>query len=400
MKEFFKYVFATIVGIFVFFVFAGIFGVMSVVGMVASSQATQNVEDNSVLVVNLSGSIDEQGQDDIMGKLTGNYMPSTGLNDILAAVKKAKDNEKVKGIYLEAGALSAGLATLQEIRSALEAFRKSGKWIVAYGDSYSQGAYYLASVANKVYLNPQGMVDWHGLGSQPMFYKDLMAKFGVKYQIVKVGTFKSATEIYTEDHMSEANRLQTKLYIDGVWKNVCNAVSKSRGISIDSLNMYADEYAGFQPAELLKKRKMVDELMYADKVKTAVKKLMKLGEDETVPQISVADMLNAKGGKEEGDVIAVYYAYGSVVQTDESSIASGGGHCIAASTVCKDLEDLKNDDGVKAVVIRVNSGGGDAYASEQIWHQVSELKAKKPVVISMGDYAASGAYYLWLLPHG
>ena len=139
---------------------------------------------------------------------------------------------------------------------------------------------------------------------------------------------------------------------------------------------------------------MVDELMYADKVKTAVKKLMKLGEDETVPQISVADMLNAKGGKEEGDVIAVYYAYGSVVQTDESSIASGGGHCIAASTVCKDLEDLKNDDGVKAVVIRVNSGGGDAYASEQIWHQVSELKAKKPVVISMGDYAASGAYYL------
>ena len=140
---------------------------------------------------------------------------------------------------------------------------------MAYGDSYSQGAYYLASVANKVYLNPQGMVDWHGLGSQPMFYKDLMAKFGVKYQIVKVGTFKSATEIYTEDHMSEANRLQTKLYIDGVWKNVCNAVSKSRGISIDSLNMYADEYAGFQPAELLKKRKMVDELMYADKVKTA-----------------------------------------------------------------------------------------------------------------------------------
>ena len=394
MKEFFKYVFATIVGIFVFFVVAGIFGVMSVVGMVASSQATQNVEDNSVLVVNLSGSIDEQGQDDIMGKLTGNYMPSTGLNDILAAVKKAKDNENVKGIYLEAGALSAGLATLQEIRSALEAFRKSGKWIVAYGDSYSQGAYYLASVANKVYLNPQGMVDWHGLGSQPMFYKDLMAKFGVKYQIVKVGTLKSATEIYTEDHMSEANRLQTKLYIDGVWKNVCNAVSKSRGISIDSLNMYADEYAGFQPAELLKKRKMVDELMYADKVKTAVKKLMKLGEDETVPQISVADMLNAKGGKEEGDVIAVYYAYGSVVQTDESSIASGGGHCIAASTVCKDLEDLKNDDGVKAVVIRVNSGGGDAYASEQIWHQVSELKAKKPVVISMGDYAASGAYYL------
>lgn len=394
MKEFFKYVLATVVGIIVFLIVAGIFGVMSIVGMVASSQTTQNVEKNSVLVLKLDGEINEQGQDDIMGMITGNYMPSTGLNDILNAIKKAKTNDNVKGIYMEAGTLSAGMATLEEIRDALDDFRKSGKWVVAYGDAYSQGAYYLASVANKIYLNPQGMLDWHGLGAQPMFLKDVMAKFGVKYQVVKVGTFKSATETFTEEHMSDANRLQTQLYINGAWSNICQAVSRSRGISVDSLNRYADEYTGLQPAELLKKRKMVDELMYADKVKDAVKKLLKIDEDDAVPQLSVSDMLNTKDEKTDGDEIAVYYAYGDVVQSDNASITSGGSHSIAAETVCKDLEDLMNDDDVKAVVIRVNSGGGDAYASEQIWHQVSELKAKKPVVVSMGDYAASGAYYL------
>lgn len=394
MKDFFKYVLATVVGIVVFLVIAGIFGVMSIVGMVASTQATQNVEKNTVLVLNLNNGIDEQGQDDFMGMLTGNYNPSTGLNDILSAIKKAKDNDNVKGIYIEAGELNAGLATLQEIRNALVDFRKSGKWIVAYGDSYSQGAYYLASVANKIYINPQGMVDWHGLGAQPMFYKDLMAKFGIKYQVVKVGTFKSATETFTEDQMSEANRLQTKRYIDGAWKNVCLAVAKSRNISVDSLNKYADEYTLFQSAEMMKKRKMVDELMYADNVKKVVKKMLKIDDDDIVPQLGVSDMLNVKETKADGDNIAIYYAYGDVVQSDASSIMQSKNHCIAASTVCKDLEDLMNDDNVKAVVIRVNSGGGDAYASEQIWHQVSMLKAKKPVVVSMGDYAASGAYYL------
>ena len=394
MKDFFKYVLATVVGIVVFLVIAGTFGVMSIVGMVASTQATQNVENNTVLVLNLNNGIDEQGQDDFMGMLTGNYSPSTGLNDILSAIKKAKDNDNVKGIYIEAGELNAGLATLQEIRNTLVDFRKSGKWIVAYGDSYSQGAYYLATVANKIYINPQGMVDWHGLGAQPMFYKDLMAKFGIKYHVVKVGTFKSATETFTEDQMSEANRLQTKRYIDGAWKNVCSAVAKSRNISVDSLNKYADEYTLFQSAEMMKKRKMVDELMYADNVKKVVKKMLKIDDDDIVPQLGVSDMLNVKETKADGDNIAIYYAYGDVVQSDASSIMQSKNHCIAASTVCKDLEDLMNDDNVKAVVIRVNSGGGDAYASEQIWHQVSMLKAKKPVVVSMGDYAASGAYYL------
>lgn len=394
MKGFFKSVLATVVGIVVFLIIAGIFGVMSIVGMVASGQATQTVKDGSVLVLNLSGVIEEQGQDDIIGKLTGSYSSTTGLNNILTAIGKAKDNPNIKGIYIEAGVLSASYATLQEIRGALEQFRKGGKWIVSYADSYSQGAYYVSSAANKVYINPQGMLEWHGIGTQPIFYKDLLAKFGVKFQVVKVGTFKSATETYTEEHMSDANRLQTQTFVGGMWNNVCQAVSKSRGISVDSLNSYADQMTEFQPTDLYIKRKMVDGVMYADKVKDVVKKLLKLDDDDIVPQISVSDMLNTKDTNTADDEIAVYYAYGSIVQSDAASALTGGGHNIVASTVCKDLEALMNDDNVKAVVIRINSGGGDAYASEQIWHQVSLLKQKKPVVISMGDYAASGAYYM------
>lgn len=194
--------------------------------------------------------------------------------------------------------------------------------------------------------------------------------------------------------MSDANRLQTQMFVGGMWNNVCQAVSKSRGISVDSLDSYADELTEFQPTNLLVKRKMVDGVMYTDKVKDVVKKMLKLEDDDTVPQISVSDMLNTKDTNTADDEIAVYYAYGNIVQSEAASALTGGGHNIVASKVCKDLEALMNDDNVKAVVIRVNSGGGDAYASEQIWHQVSMLKQKKPVVISMGDYAASGAYYM------
>lgn len=394
MKGFIKSVLATIVGIVVFLIIAGIFGVMSIVGMVASDQATQTVKDGSVLVLDLSGTIEEQGQDDIIGKLTGSYASTTGLNDILAAIGKAKDNPNVKGIYIEAGVLSASYATLQEIRGALEQFRKSGKWIVAYADSYSQGAYYVSSAANKVYINPQGMLEWHGIGTQPIFYKDLLAKFGVKFQVVKVGTFKSATETYTEEHMSDANRLQTQMFVGGMWNNVCQAVSKSRGISVDSLNSYADSYLALQATETLVKAKMVDGMMYGDQVKNAVKKMMKLEKDDDISQLTLNDMLNVKDGKVEGSEIAVYYAEGDIVQDPKAATMFGNNNYIASRKVCKDLEDLMNDDDVKAVVVRINSGGGDAYASEQMWHQMSELRKVKPVVVSMGDYAASGAYYM------
>lgn len=394
MKDFIKNVLATMVGMFGFFIVMGVIGMMSIIGMIASGNAAQNVEKNSVFVLNLSGTISEQGSENPLSMFTGDNSLNSGLNDILSSIKKAKANDDIKGIYIEAGALMTNYATLQEIRNALADFRKSGKWIVAYGDFYTQGAYYVASVANKVYINPKGAIDWHGIGAQTMFYKDFMAKFGVKWEVVKVGTFKSATETFTEEKMSDANRLQTQTFIDGTWRNVCDAVSKSRGISVDSLNSYADSYLALQATETLVKAKMVDGMMYGDQVKDAVKKMMKLDKDDDIAQLTLNDMLNVKDGKVEGSEIAVYYAEGDIVQDPKAATMFGNNNYIASRKVCKDLEDLMNDDNVKAVVVRINSGGGDAYASEQMWHQMSELRKVKPVVVSMGDYAASGAYYM------
>lgn len=393
MKNFFKQVLATVVGLIAFGAIVTFMGIISIVGMIASGDSTPEVSNNSVMVLNLSGVIDEQGQEDFLGTLTGNTMSNLGLDNMLSAIKKAKDNDKIKGIYIEAGILQAGYATMQEIRNALLNFKKKGKWIVAYGDTYTQGTYYIASAADKVYLNPKGMIDWHGLGAQPQFYKDLMAKFGVRYQVVKVGTYKSFTETYTEDKMSDANRTQVSAYINGTWNNICKAVSESRKISTDSLNAYADRLITFEPAENILKYKMVDGLIYADQVKDDIKKMLKIGKDKKIKQIGLSEMANIKDKKAKGDEIAVYYAYGSIVQSGAASVLSQE-HSIVGPEVCKDLEDLMNDDDVKAVVVRINSGGGDAYASEQLWHQMVELKKKKPVVVSMGDYAASGAYYM------
>lgn len=393
MKNFFKQVLATVVGLIAFGAIVTFMGIISIVGMIASGDSTPEVSNNSVMVLNLSGVIDEQGQEDFLGTLTGNTMSNLGLDNMLSAIKKAKDNDKIKGIYIEAGILQAGYATMQEIRNALLDFKKKGKWIVAYGDTYTQGTYYIASAADKVYLNPKGMIDWHGLGAQPQFYKDLMAKFGVRYQVVKVGTYKSFTETYTEDKMSDANRTQVSAYINGTWNNICKAVSESRKISTDSLNAYADRLITFEPAENILKYKMVDGLIYADQVKDEIKKMLKIGKDKKIKQIGFSEMANIKDKKAKGDEIAVYYAYGSIVQSGAASVLSQE-HSIVGPEVCKDLEDLMNDDDVKAVVVRINSGGGDAYASEQLWHQMVELKKKKPVVVSMGDYAASGAYYM------
>lgn len=393
MKDFFKYVLATMVGLLAFGLLMAILGVMSLVGMVASGSATQNVSDNTVLVMNLAGQMEEQAGEDVMGLLMGSGISGMGLQETLSAIEKAKENDKVKGIYIEAGAFGADYAQVQEIRDALKDFKKSGKWIVAYGDSYSQGAYYLCSVADKVYLNPSGEVDWHGIASEPMFVKDLLQKVGVKMQVVKVGKYKSATEMYTEDRMSDANREQVTAFITGIWNNMVKAVGESRKISPDSLNAYADRLVMFEGAEALKKMKFVDDLLYHDQVKAEVKKLLDIDEDKKINQVSIGAMQNVKQ-KQKGEQIAVYYAYGDIVDTPSQGLLMGGGHQIVGNEVNKDLQKLADDEDVKAVVIRVNSPGGSAYASEQIWHQIEELKAKKPVVVSMGGYAASGGYYI------
>lgn len=395
MKDFIKNVGATIVGIFLFGIIIGIFGVMSLVGMVASGQATKNVKENSVLVLKLQGDLQEQAQDDVLGQLTGNTFNSLGMDAISSAIKKAKANKDIKGIYLETGILNADVAQLQELRDQLVDFKKSGKWIVAYSDNYTQGCYYLATAADKVYINPEGSINWHGIGSQPMFVKDLLAKFGVKMQVIKVGKYKSATEMFTEEKMSDANREQTQRYIQSLWDNMCKDVRKSRNISVAKLNDLADNGVFVANGKMLLAEKMVDGVKYADEMKAEVKKLLKLDADKKISQLSIADMATVKEeGNDGDDEIAVYYAYGDIVDSPAAGSLFSNSHAIVGNDVCKDLEELANDDDVKAVVIRINSGGGSAYASEQMWHQIDLLKKKKPVVISMGGMAASGGYYM------
>ncbi len=391
MKDFLKYTAATIVGLFIFGIIVTALGVMSLVGIMASAEKTSSLEKGSVLVVNLKGDLEERGSaDDIMSLLQGQESP--GLSDMLTAIRKAKTNDNVSGIYLDCGVMQADMAQLQELREALDDFKKSGKWIVAYGETVSQGAYYVASLSNKLWLNPEGIVMWHGAGGQMVYLKGLLEKVGVKVVPIKVGKYKSATEMFTEDKMSEPNREQTERYVQGYWQEMVGAVGKSRGISARELNDYADRMGEFADPKELVKRKMVDQLAYTDEVKPMVKKLLKLDEDGHIPQVSVATMVNAREDR-EGETIAVYYAYGSIVN-DNTIQRLTQEQMIVATDVCQDLEDLAKDDDVKAVVIRVNSGGGSAYASEQIWHAVEQLKAKKPVVVSMGGAAASGGYYM------
>ena len=395
MGDFFKYVGATVVGLILFFVIAGIFGAMSLVGMIASSEATKSVKDNSVFVLNLSGAMSERSESSIRDQLMGQATGVIGLEDVLKAIEKAKDNDRIKGIYIEAGLFTPdSYAGLQEIRNALLDFKKSGKWIVSYADTYTQATYYLASVSDKIFLNPQGQVNWQGLASQPYFLKDLMAKFGVKMQLAKVGAYKSAPEVFTADKMSDPNREQVTAYVQGLWENILKDVSESRKISVETLNQYADNMITFTDPKNYVAYKFVDKLIYSDEVKGEVKKMLKIGDDETINQLSLADMGNVKKKKNEGEQIAVYYAYGDIVDSRGGGLMNTGGHSIVSDEVCKDLEGLMKDDDVKAVVIRVNSGGGSAYASEQIWRSVKLLKAKKPVVISMGGMAASGGYYI------
>ncbi len=394
MKDFLKNVLATITGIIVIVVIMGILSAISLVGLAASSAATTNVEDNSVFTLVLSGQLEERSQEDPFAMLMGPVASTPGLEDIINAIHKAKHHSEIKGIYIEAGLFTADTpASAHAIREALLDFKESGKWIVAYGDSYTQTTYYICSAADRVYLNPQGMIDWHGLAAQPFFLKDLLAKFGVKYQLCKVGKYKSAPEQMTADRMSDPNREQVTAYLTGIWKVMLDDVAASRKVSVDSLNAYADRFVALSNQRDLIKMGLVDNLLYTDEVKGEIKKILKIEEDESINQLTLTDMGGVKGQKEEGDQVAVYYAYGSIIDSEIGGMIEQE-HNIVATEVCKDLERLMNDDDVKAVVLRVNSPGGSAYASEQIWRAVSQLKAKKPVVVSMGGYAASGGYYI------
>ena len=397
MKDFIKHTLATVVGIFLFGIITCILMLMSIVGMMASNSQTKTIDDNSVLVIKLKGIIDDKTNDEgnPLATLLGEEVETQGLYNLVEAIKRAKQSDEIKGIYIEAGAISADPATITALRDALKDFKKSKKFIVAYADQYSQGSYYISSVADKVWVNPLGMVALHGMGTQPRYVRDFLAKVGIKMQVVKVGQYKSATETYTEDHMSDANREQVTAYMTGIWNHMLKGIAESRKLSVDTLNAYADRVMDLASTETLKKNKLIDGTLYTDQVKGEVKKLLKIDDDDDISQVSVAQMLQTKSGSPSSDnQIAIYFCEGTIVQQPTEVYLMGGGSTIIGNNVCKDLESLAKDDDVKAVVIRINSGGGDAYASEQMWHQIMELKKVKPVVISMGGLAASGGYYM------
>lgn len=392
MKDFFKYVLATIVGFICVTAFMGIMSLIMFFSIMATSDTQPMVSDGSVLRIELNGTVSERVTENPFAELMGNKaLASQGLDDLLKAIKVAKTNDKIKGIYLEGGLLSADFASLEELRKALVDFKQSKKFVVAYADQYTQGSYYLASAADKVWLNPSGMLDWHGIASQPIFFTDLMKKVGVKMQVFKVGTFKSAVEPYILTEMSEPNRQQVQSFIGDIWQHFCQDVSASRKISTDSLNAFADRYVTFAEASDYVRLKMVDELTYIDQVRT---KLQKLSQQDKVNFISPAELAKLDVPASSSNDIAIYYAEGNIVDVSTQSPLNSTQSEIVGSKVVSDLDKLAKDESVKAVVLRINSGGGSAYASEQMWRAVQQLKAKKPVVVSMSGMAASGGYYL------
>ena len=396
MKDFLKFTLATVTGIILSSIVLFIISMVTLFGIMSASDTETIVKKNSVMMLDLNGTLVERTQEDplgILSQLLGDGSNTYGLDDILSSIQKAKENENIKGIYLQANSLGTSYASLQEIRNALLDFKESGKFVIAYADSYTQGLYYLSSAADKVLLNPKGMIEWRGIASAPLFYKDLLQKIGVEMQVFKVGTYKSAVEPFIATEMSPANREQVTTFITSIWGQVTEGVSTSRNISVDSLNVYADRMLMFYPAEESVKCGLADTLIYRNDVRNYLKKLVEINEDDNLPILGLGDMNVRKNVPKDksGNIVAVNYASGEITDYPSSATSEDG---IVGSKVIRDLRKLKDNDDVKAVVLRVNSPGGSAFASEQIWHAVKELKTKKPVIVSMGDYAASGGYYI------
>ena len=367
--------------------------------MIASDTASTKVKENSVFVIKLDGVITERAEaDSPLNAILGmGDMSAMGLNDLIASIRKAKDNDDIKGIYLEGGVLEFDApATAQQLRDALKDFKKSGKWIVAYADQYMQASYYVASVADNIYLNGEGMIDFKGLGGKGEYMKGLYDKLGIKYMVAKVGKYKSYVERNTLTGMSDYDREQRTAYLQGIWQYWLHEIAEGRKVKAEQLDQLAnDSIIALADANDYVKAKLIDKIMFPEEIKAEIKKRLKLEKDDDINQLTLGDMLNVKSNeKKDGEEIAVYYAYGSIVDNNALDLLSGSEHKIVGKTTAEDLRKLADDDDVKAVVFRVNSGGGSAVASEQIRHAIKLVKAKKPVVVSMGGAAASGGYWI------
>ncbi len=398
MKDFFKMLFASTLGVFLAGIILSILSFVIFVGVIASfsSKPAYSLQKETILKLDLSGSISEREMKNPLDVFMGGDSKSLGLNDILDAIKKAKENNNIKGIYIKAGSLNAGMASLEPIRKALSDFKDSGKFLISYGDNYTQGAYYVSSVSDEVIMNPQGSLAFHGLAGGTLFLKGTLDKIGVKMQVFKVGTYKSAVEPYIQEKMSDANREQITAYMGDIWNHWLAGISQSRHISVENLNRYADEFMMIAKPETCVEYGFIDSLMYVDQVEEFLKEKVGIEKDADLKIASVGDLKTVPFAQKEinKDKIAILYAEGSIVGDEYSSNPYSSSAFITAKEFVKELNKLKKDENVKAVVFRVNSPGGSAYASEQIWHAVKELKEVKPIIVSMGDYAASGGYYI------
>lgn len=396
MKDFFKMMLASALGFIIASFIFSIISMLILFGMIGSmadtigKQQSFSPQSKTILNLKLDGVIQERvAESDPFTELLGSNVSPLGLNDIVGAIRKAKSNDNIEGIYLDARMFSASSATLFEIRNELLSFKESGKFIVSYADNYMQSGYLLASVADKIAINPQGSLDLHGLSSTPLFYKDALDKLGVQVQLFKVGTYKSATEPFTQTEMSAANKEQVGSFLNDIWSFMKNDIAVSRNLSADQIDNIANEFPLFRKADYLIENNLVDTILYETEMKNYLRELVGLEKDAKLRSASISDMKNvkSKATKKSSNSIALLYAVGNIT----SGTGSNG---IQDKYLVNQIEKLRKDDDIKAVVLRVNSGGGSAYASEQIWKAVSELKEEKPVVVSMGDLAASGGYYI------
>ena len=394
MKEFFKFVFASMLGFILSFFAVLLLLIIFVAAIVstAGNDGTVSVASNSVLHVSLDYPIKERTDQNPLAELSFLGLESKkklGLNEILQGIEDAKSDDHIKGIYLDASSLESGMATMEEIRNALVDFKKSGKFIIAYSEVYSQGAYYLATAADKIYLNPEGMIDFRGLSSEIMFFKGALDKLDIEAQIIKVGTYKSAVEPFILDKMSEPNKQQVTFFLGSMYDHFLSEISKSRKIPKNTLFSIADSAKIRAPKDALT-YKMVDALMYKDEVLDELKKLTKIDKKKEIQSVSLEEYSPAEDEKEESSQnrIAVIYANGEIMGGE------GDDETIGSERISRAIRKARTDDKVKAIVLRVNSPGGSALASDVIWRETVLAKKSKPLIVSMGDLAASGGYYI------
>ena len=393
MRSFFKYVLATITGIIISSIIL-FFIVIGIIGAMVSSVGTKSetiTPSNAVLMINLDHTITEKTEPnpfeglDVPGYSVNR---SLGLNDILSRIKAAKEDANIKGIYLNVAGINAGFPTAKAIREAIIDFKKSGKFVLAFSDVMSQKGYYMNSVADEIYLNPQGTLDFRGLATSVMFFKEAMDKLGIDMQILKVGTYKSAVEPFMMNSMSEANKEQVNSYLGSIYNTFLQDISNSKKITVDSLKHIADGYLIREPEDA-KKYGFVNGLLYKDEVLAKLRGKLGIDAKKDIPYVSILDYKNKPETGEAGaSRVAVLYAYGEIVDGEGIDGQIGG------DKLSRELRDLRTDDRIKAIVLRVNSPGGSALASENIWREVDLTKKVKPVIVSMGDYAASGGYYI------